>query len=47
MSFKAENLIKMLLMKDPKLRLGSKRGIQEIKDHPFFSEIDWTKLRSK
>jgi len=38
----ATSLIKGLLRKDPKKRLGcGPAGVQEIKDHPFFADIDW------
>jgi hypothetical protein len=33
-----------LLAKDPSKRLGFKKGALEIKQHPFFSDIDWDKL---
>jgi len=34
------------LKKDPSKRLGT-NGAQEIKDHPWFSDIDWNKLAEK
>jgi len=38
----AISLLKGLLEKDPKKRLGcGKGGTQAIKDHPFFASIDW------
>jgi len=40
------DLIKKLLEKDPLKRLGS-RGAQEIKSHPFFEGIDFTKLYNR
>lgn len=43
MSQEAYDLINKLLTMDPKKRLGSK-GIQEIKKHPFFAEVDWAHL---
>ena len=33
--------------KDPANRLGSQNGIQEILEHPFFSNIDFDKLVNK
>ena len=39
------DLINKLLTIDPEKRLGSK-DIQEIKDHPFFSSVDWNNLDS-
>jgi serine/threonine protein kinase len=41
MTKEAKDLIKRLLTKDPKRRLGSKRGAAEIKEHSFFDCIDW------
>ena len=35
------DLIKGLLEKDPLQRLGAKGGMQEIKDHAFFSDLIW------
>ena len=35
-----------MMAKNPKKRLGFK-GVQEIKDHPYFADIDWNKLKSK
>ena len=42
----AKDLLRKLLDRDPSRRLGSK-GAQEIKDHPFFDEIDWKKLMAR
>jgi len=36
----AKSLISGLLERDPKKRLGAK-SINEIKQHPFFSSVDW------
>eukprot|EP01017_Pseudomicrothorax_dubius_P044262 TRINITY_DN7461_c0_g2_i1.p1 TRINITY_DN7461_c0_g2~~TRINITY_DN7461_c0_g2_i1.p1 ORF type:complete len:839 (-),score=239.52 TRINITY_DN7461_c0_g2_i1:1-2517(-) len=44
MSPEAQDLIQKLLASDPKKRLGY-NSIDEIKKHPFFEGIDWTKLR--
>jgi hypothetical protein len=41
------DLIEKLLQIDSSKRLGTVGGIQAIKDHPFFIEIDWDILRSK
>ncbi|KAG3009602.1 hypothetical protein PC119_g13822 [Phytophthora cactorum] len=41
----AQDLIMKLLTKDPENRLGcGPDGVEEIKQHPFFAEIDWDKL---
>ena len=36
-------------MKEPADRIGCRpnRGVQELKDHPFFKGIDWDKLIRK
>ena len=41
----ATKLLQGLLHKDPKKRLGNgKNGIQNIKEHDFFREINWDAL---
>ncbi|KDP45444.1 hypothetical protein JCGZ_09693 [Jatropha curcas] len=45
-SFSAKDLIRGLLVKDPQKRLGFKRGATEIKQHPFFENINWALIRS-
>ena len=38
----ARALIRGLLSKDPMMRLGtSAGGVAEVREHPFFGEIDW------
>ncbi|KAL5722471.1 Serine/threonine-protein kinase d6pkl1 [Ranunculus cassubicifolius] len=44
-SFAAKDLIRGLLAKDPKQRLGYKRGATEIKQHPFFENVNWALIR--
>lgn len=44
-SFK--NVVTGLMQNDPRLRLGATRGASEIKEHPFFKDIDWLKLANK
>jgi len=44
---RAVDLIKRLLMVDPKERLGSNEGAEELKRHPWFSDIDWAKIVKK
>eukprot|EP01035_Chromulina_nebulosa_P017077 gene17077-22589_t len=39
----AKDLILKLLHKDPRLRLGA-QGAEEIKQHPWFSSIDWDNI---
>ncbi|KAJ3114383.1 hypothetical protein HDU96_002139 [Phlyctochytrium bullatum] len=42
----AKDLLKGLLNRDPNQRLGSKNA-SEIKNHPFFAEIDWQRLMAR
>uniref|UniRef100_A0A8C5MTX8 Protein kinase domain-containing protein n=1 Tax=Leptobrachium leishanense TaxID=445787 RepID=A0A8C5MTX8_9ANUR len=46
-SSRASALIKSLLTKDPVKRLGSQKGGQDVKDHLFFTEINWMDLLAK
>ncbi|XP_053576071.1 ribosomal protein S6 kinase alpha-5 [Bombina bombina] len=43
LSLEAQDLLKRLLRKDPKRRLGGE-GASQIKDHPFYRTIDWEAL---
>ncbi|XP_010462276.1 PREDICTED: serine/threonine-protein kinase WAG1-like [Camelina sativa] len=42
----AKDLIEKLLEKDPRKRLGSARGAQDIKRHEFFEGIKWPLIRN-
>uniref|UniRef100_A0A0M3HT25 Ribosomal protein S6 kinase n=1 Tax=Ascaris lumbricoides TaxID=6252 RepID=A0A0M3HT25_ASCLU len=42
----AMDFVGRLLEKSPKRRLG-KRGVEEIKQHPFLADIDWEKCEKK
>nr|AML76573.1 putative LOV domain-containing protein [Posidonia australis] len=44
-SLASRQLIHGLLQKDPNNRLGSTSGANEIKQHPFFQEINWPLIR--
>ncbi|KAK1440202.1 hypothetical protein QVD17_06027 [Tagetes erecta] len=44
-SFPARDLIRGLLVKEPKNRLAYKRGATEIKQHPFFEGVNWALIR--
>ncbi|KAF1805550.1 kinase-like domain-containing protein [Mucor lusitanicus] len=46
MSEDARSLLRGLLTRDPNERLGN-NGSEEIKNHAFFSSIDWRKLNQK
>uniref|UniRef100_A0A126X3B5 non-specific serine/threonine protein kinase n=1 Tax=Aulacomnium heterostichum TaxID=171832 RepID=A0A126X3B5_9BRYO len=39
-------LIRDLLNRDPMQRLGSHRGANDIKNHPFFQDVKWPLIRS-
>merc|ERR1712169_139921 len=43
MSETAQDLIQKLLCENPDERLGA-NGVEEIKSHPFFENIDWDNL---
>ncbi len=40
----ALDLVKKLMCRDPKERLGANGGAAEVKAHPFFKTVDWEKL---
>nr|AML77598.1 putative LOV domain-containing protein [Dipsacus asper] len=44
-SLQGKQLIYRLLHRDPKNRLGSREGANEIKRHPFFRGINWALIR--
>jgi len=41
------NFVKGLLNRNPKHRLGANTDAQELKEHPFFGDIDWIALTKK
>ncbi len=41
------DILKRLLDKTPKTRLGTKFGAKEVKEHPWFKGIDWDDLYNK
>jgi serine/threonine protein kinase len=41
------NFVKRLLNRNPKHRLGAEDGAEELKRHPFFSDVDWEALSEK
>jgi serine/threonine protein kinase len=47
LSTEGRNIINGLLNRNPKHRLGSKNGVEELKAHPFFADIDWARLRKR
>ena len=42
-----KDIIQKLLDKDPNKRLGNLKGIEEIKNHPFFAKIDFDLIEQK
>nr|BCM29535.1 phototropin [Apopellia endiviifolia] len=44
-SIGAKQVIRGLLHRDPKKRLGSDKGANDLKSHPFFSDINWPLIR--
>ena len=36
-----------LLEKDPKNRLGTKNGFEDLKQHPWLADIDWDQIEAK
>ncbi|KAH0777363.1 hypothetical protein KY290_008774 [Solanum tuberosum] len=44
-SLHAKQLMYRLLHRDPKNRLGSREGANEIKQHPFFRGVNWALIR--
>lgn len=42
-----KQFVKGLLNRNPQNRLGARNGAQELKEHPFFSNIDWELLYRK
>ena len=47
-SNEAISLLKLLLERDPSKRIGfSERDADEIKEHPFFADVDWNQIAKK
>lgn len=44
-SLQAKQLMYRLLHRDPKNRLGSREGANEVKNHPFFRGVNWALIR--
>jgi serine/threonine protein kinase len=48
MTTEAKNLIVTLLNRNPSNRLGSgETGADEIKNHPFFDQLDWDQVKQR
>lgn len=46
-SQECRDFITQLLIKNPEKRLGSKRGAEDIKAHPWFKDVEWSMLRNE
>lgn len=46
-SEEAKDLVRKLVMKNVEDRLGTKKGAEEIKTHPWFSSVDWEKVLNR
>jgi len=47
LSTEGRNFVKGLLNRNPKHRLGANGDAEELKAHPFFTDIDWDQLAKK
>ena len=47
LSSACRDVLQKLLVKDPSKRLGTQRGMQDIKEHEFFAGVDWEKVGRK
>jgi len=47
LSTEGRNFVKGLLNRNPRHRLGAQRDAEELKAHPFFTDIDWDALAKK
>ncbi|CAD8095310.1 unnamed protein product [Paramecium sonneborni] len=47
LSPEVKDLIKLLMIKDPNKRLGSKNGVDDILSHPWFQDVDISKYIQK
>ena len=48
LSNEAIDILQKFFVKDPEKRLGNgENGLNDIKSHPFFAEIDWDNLLAK
>lgn len=47
LSQEGRSFVKGLLNRNPKHRLGALNDARELKEHPFFQDIDWNLLKSK
>jgi serine/threonine protein kinase len=46
-SRECENLMKSLLKRNPHDRIGAYRGVDEIKEHPWFADVSWDDVYRK
>jgi serine/threonine protein kinase len=43
----ARDFLEALLQKNPNKRLGATRGINELKEHAYFSDVNWKTLHKE
>jgi len=46
-SVDAADFVNKLIIRTPANRLGTKQGVKEIKNHPWFSGFNWADLQNK
>lgn len=47
LSLEGRNFVKGLLNRNPKHRLGAVHDAKELREHPFFADINWSELQRK
>ncbi|TGZ82609.1 Pkinase-domain-containing protein [Ascodesmis nigricans] len=47
LSLEGRNFVKGLLNRNPKHRLGATYDAKELREHPFFADVDWVELQRK
>lgn len=47
LSEEGKDFIRQLTFKNKKKRIGAKGGVEEVKNHPWFEDIDWDAIMKK